>query len=174
MLIPSASTGFTTAPLSPSPTKRVYSLRNPSHEKPRPLLRPFHALSIRESRPLPPGAILFIRVRFSALSWRNPLRPRIASASMLSHGTLDLDHACRFLGHQPEPTGYGAAWERSRAVKRAMRRTQTRSTMASSFAPSGRGWAGTRIRYGTIDPLQGHCKRLGPATETKPRKRRPS
>jgi hypothetical protein len=55
-----------------------------------------------------------------------------------------------------------------------MRRTRARSTAAPSFAPSGRGWAGTGIRYGSIDPLQGRCKRLGPATETKPRKRRPS
>ncbi|PWZ40877.1 Protein DWARF AND LOW-TILLERING [Zea mays] len=55
-----------------------------------------------------------------------------------------------------------------------MRRTRMRSTTAPSFAPSGRGWAGTGIRYGSIDPLEGQCKRLGPATETKPRKGRPS
>jgi hypothetical protein len=35
-----------------------------------------------------------------------------------------------------------------------MRRTRARSTAALSFAPSGQGWAGTGIRYGSINPLR--------------------
>jgi hypothetical protein len=103
MLIPRASTDFTTASLSPSPTKRVYgvsaipatrnyvrfyahSLLSPSANRVRFLLVQFFS-SVN-------------RVRFPALSWRNPLRPRIVSASLLSHGASDLDQAGLFLGHQ--------------------------------------------------------------------------
>jgi hypothetical protein len=70
-------------------------------------LHPFPALSIRESRPLPPSAILSIHESrpLPALSWRNPLHPRITFASLLSPGAIlsirkSRPLPCSLLAHQ--------------------------------------------------------------------------